>query len=149
MPIYSVLSILEKNTGSDSIDSIRGLGRSNIYLGINLTLIFLSWIGFAYHIGPFIKYFSGTGLLQSGILNLMLLIVTAIAFIFLLINTFRIVIQFFKKPHKSVTEKIVFPGFLYIYVTFFSLVILAAAVWGLLKILNIDIGIMNFEIAGF
>ncbi len=149
IPIYSIFSSLEKNTNNDSIDSIRGLGRSNIYLGINLTIIFLSWIGFAYHVGPFIKYFSGTNLLQISILNLMLLIVTAIAFLFLLINTFRIVIQFFKKPLKSVTEKIVFPRFLYIYITFFSLVILAAAVWGLLKILNVDIGIMNFEIAGF
>ena len=149
IPIYSIFSSLEKNTNSDSIDNIRGLGRSNIYLGINLTIIFLFWIGFVHHAGPFIKYFSGTNLIQIGILKLMVLVVTAIAFIFLLINTFRIVIQFFKKPLKDVTEKIVFPRFLYIYVTFFSLVILAAAVWGLLKILNVDIGIMNFEIAGF
>ncbi len=149
IPIYSIFSSLEKNTSSDSIDSIRGLGRSNIYLGINLTIIFLSWIGFAYHVGPFIKYFSGTNLQQISILNLMLLIVTAIAFLFLLVSTFRIIIQFFKKSLKGVTEKIVFPRFLYIYVTFFSLVILAAAVWVLLKILNVDIGIMNFEIAGF
>ena len=149
IPIYSIFSSLEKNTSSDSIDSIRGLGRSNIYLGINLTIIFLSWTGFAYHVGPFIKYFRGTNLLQISILNLMVLIVTAISFIFLLVSTFRIIVQFFKKPLKGVTEKIVFPRFLYIYVTFFSLVILAAAVWGLLKILNVDIGIMNFEIAGF
>src|SRR4030065_355141 len=149
IPIYSIFSSLEKKTSIDSIDSIRGLGRSNIYLGINLTIIFLSWTGFAYHVGTFIQYFRGTNLLQISVLNLMLLIVTAIAFIFLLINTFRIIIQFFKKPLRGVTEKIVFPRFLYIYVTFFTLVILVAAVWGLLKILNVDLGIINFEIAGF
>ncbi|MFA5015825.1 MAG: hypothetical protein WC549_09885, partial [Actinomycetota bacterium] len=149
IPIYSIFSSLEKNTNSDSIDNIRGFGRSNVYMGINLTIIFLSWIGFANHIGPFIKYFSGTNPAEMGILNLMLLIVIAIAFIFLLINAFRIIIRFFKKPLRGAIEKIVFPGFLYIYVTFFSLVILAAAVWGLLRILNIDIGIQNFEISGF
>ena len=149
IPIYSIFSSLEKNTNSDSIDNIRGFGRSNVYMGINLTIIFLSWIGFANHIGPFIKYFSGTNPAEMGILNLMLLIVIAIAFIFLLINAFRIIIRFFKKPLMGAMEKIVFPGFLYIYVTFFSLVILAAAVCGLLRILNIDIGIQNFEISGF
>src|SRR3972149_6787429 len=50
MPIYSIFSSLEKNTNSDSIDNIRGLGRSNIYLGINLTIIFLSPIGFVHHV---------------------------------------------------------------------------------------------------
>jgi len=149
IPIYNIFSSLEKNTNSDSIDNIRGLGRSNIYMGINLTIIFLSWIGFAHHIGPFIKYFSGTNPAEMGILNLTLLVIITITFIFLLINAFRIIIRFFKKPLRGTIEKIVFPGFLYIYVTFFSLITLAAAVWGLLKILNIDIGTMDFKITGF
>ncbi|HEY4695554.1 MAG TPA: hypothetical protein VIH13_01540 [Candidatus Hydromicrobium sp.] len=146
IPIYSIFSSIEKSTDSDSISNIRGFGRSNIYMGINLTVIFLSWLGFAYHIGPFIKYFSGTNFLEIGVINVILLLVIAIAFIFLLINAFRIIIQFFKKPLTGVVEKIVFPRFLYIYVTFFTLVILIAAIWGLLEILNVDIGIMNFKI---
>ncbi len=149
IPIYSIFSSLEKNTNGDSIDNIRGFGRSNVYMGINLTIIFLSWIGFAHHIGPFMKYFSGANPAEMGILNLMLLVVAVIALIFLLINAFRILIRLFKKPLRGAIEKIVFPRFLYVYVTFFSLVVLAAAVWGLLKILNIDTGIMDVKITGF
>lgn len=149
IPIYSIFSSLEKSTNSDSIDNIRGLGRSNVYMGINLTIIFLSWTGFAHHIGPFTKYFNGANPAEIGILNLMLLVVIAITLIFLLINAFRIIIRLFKKPQRGTIEKIVFPGSLYVYVTFFSLIILAAALWGLLKILNIDTGIMDFTITGF
>lgn len=146
MPICSIFSVVEKNTGSDSIDNIKGFGRSNIYICINLIIIFISWSGFAYHIEPFIKYFNGANFLKIGIVNIILLLAMVIAFIFLMVNIFRIIVQFFRKPLTGVVEKIIFPKFFYIYVTFFTLVILVAAVLGLLEILNIDIGIINFKI---
>jgi len=146
MPIYSIFGVIEKSTGSDSIDNIRGFGRSNIYICINLIIIFLSWAGFAYHIKPFIKYFNGANFLKIGTTNIILLLAIVIAFIFLMANMFRIIDQFFRKPLTGVVEKIIFPKFFYIYVTFFTLVILAAAILGLLEILNIDIGIINFKI---
>jgi len=146
IPIYSIFGVVEKNTGSDSIENIRGFGRSNIYIGINLIIIFLSWSGFAYHIEPFIKYFNGANFLRIGIINIILLLAVVIAFIFLMINIFRIVVQFYRKPIGGVVEKIIFPKFLYIYVTFFTLVILVIAILGLLEVLNIDVGIINFKI---
>ena len=146
IPIYSIFGVVEKNTGSDSIENIRGFGRSNIYIGINLIIIFLSWSGFAYHIEPFIKYFNGANFLRIGTANIILLLAVVIAFIFLMINIFRIVVQFYRKPLGGVVEKIIFPKFFYIYVTFFTLVILVIAILGLLEVLNIDIGIINFKI---
>ncbi|MCG2791444.1 MAG: hypothetical protein L6305_06830 [Actinomycetia bacterium] len=146
MPICSIFSVVEKNTGSDSIDNIKGFGRSNIYICINLIIIFISWSGFAYHIEPFIKYFNGANFLKIGTNNIILLLAVVIAFIFLMVNMFRIIVQFFRKPLTGVVEKIIFPKFFYIYVTFFTLVILVAAILSLLEILNIDIGIINFKI---
>ena len=146
IPIYSIISSIEKSTGSDSINNIRGFGRSNIYICINLIVIFLSWFGFAYHIEPFFKYFSGANFLKMGIINMMLLLAVVIAFIFLLINIFRIIVQFLKRPRAGAVEKIVFPKFLYIYVTLYALVILAIAVIGVLEILNINIEFIKFKI---
>lgn len=146
MPLHSIFSGMEKSTGSDSINDIRGFGRINIYIGVNLIVIFLSWLGFAYHIAPFIKYFNGASFLKMGAINIILLLFVVIAIIFLLANTFRIIIQFFRKPLMGAAEKIVFPKFVYIYVTFFALVIFVVSILGLLKILNVDIGIIDFKI---
>ncbi len=149
IPLYSIFSNMEKNTGSDSINDIRGFGRINVCIGIDLIVIFLSWLGFAYYVVPFVKYFNGANFLKMGIISMMLLLVVIVAIMLLLANAFRIIIQFFRKPLAGLVGKIVFPKFLYIYITFFALVIFVAAILGLLKILNIDIGVISFKITEF
>ncbi len=149
IPLYGIFSSVEKSRGGDYINNIRGLGRSNKYIGINLVVIFISWFGFAYHIEPFVKYFRSTNFLKMGTVNILLLLIIVAAFMFLSVNVFRILANIFKKSPSAAEQRILFPKFLYIYITFFSLIILATALLGLLKILNVDIAFINFEITEF
>ena len=148
MPLYSILSSVEKNTGDDYINSIRGLGRINKYAGVNLVVILLSWLGFIYYIGPFIKYFNA-GFLQMGAVNLVLLIAVSAALVFLLLNIFRIIVQIFKKPIAEAAQKIAFPRFLYIYITFYSFIIIVTVVLIFLKIIDINVPFMDYKITEF
>ncbi len=150
MPVYSVFSKIEKNTRVDSIAGIRGLGRSNVFISINLIIIFLSWSVTALYILPFKKYFtSAMEFSGMGTINMVLLVVAAVTFIFIMMNVFRIISLFFKKPARETAEKIIFPRFYYIYITFFTLIILVVAAKCLMEISGIDIGIMDFKITRF
>jgi NADH:ubiquinone oxidoreductase subunit 2 (subunit N) len=149
MPLYVIFSDIEKNMADDSINNIRGLGRINKYAGANLVIIFLSWSGIIYYLGPFIKYFNTKDFLQMGALNIITLAVLLAAFAFFFLNVFRIIFQVFKKPAVEATQKILFSKFLYVYITFYSLIIIIGAVLVFLKIINIDISFMNFEISEF
>ena len=149
IPIYSVFSRIEKNTGTDSIAGIRGLGRSNVYISINLSIIFLSWSVAVLYILPFREYITG-GMELSGMgtINIILVAVIALTFIFLMVNVLRIISSFFRKPIGGTTEKIRFPRFYYIYITFFTLVILIVTARCLLEISGIDAGIIDFKVTG-
>jgi len=149
LPLYCIFSSIEKNTGSDSIGSMRGFIRSNIYMGINLVIIILSWCGLAYYIKPFLKYFKSVNFLKMGIINIIVLIIVAVVLIFLIVNIFRIIVHFFKTPEKSLVKSIIFPRVLYIYVTFFTLVIVIAGILVLLETLNVDIKVIDFKITEF
>jgi NADH:ubiquinone oxidoreductase subunit 5 (subunit L)/multisubunit Na+/H+ antiporter MnhA subunit len=149
MPLYVIFSGIEKNMADDSINNVRGLGRINKYTGANLVIIFLSWSGLIYYVEPFIKYFNSKDFLQMGALNIITLVVLLAALAFFFLNAFRIIFQVFKKPVIEATRKILFSKFLYVYITFYSLIIIIAAVLVFLKIINIDISFMNFEITEF
>ena len=147
LPVYSIATSLEESTGSDSILNIKGFLRSNTYLSINLIIILLSWL---YYIEPFISYFREGNLSNIGILSLVVLAAAVISFIFLVVNMFRlIVIQFFRSDEGvNIRDKnsIVFPKFYYVYISFFTIIILAAGIVGLLEILNVDFSIFGFRI---
>lgn len=148
MPLYSILSNIEKQTETDHIKEIKGFGRVRKYAGVNLIIILMSWTVFIYHIEPFIKYFNA-GFLQMGALNIVLLLLIVAVLIFLLLNIIRIIIQVFKKPEADTVQKIVLPAFLYIYITFYSFIIIVAIVLGILRIINIDIPFTGFIIEEF
>ena len=85
-----------------------------------------------------------------GVLSLIILAAAGISFVFLVVNVFRlIVIQFFRS-HEGMGERnknsIVFPKFYYVYISFFTIIILAAGIVGLLEILNVDVSIFGFRI---
>jgi len=149
MPLYLVFSNIEKNTAADHIDSIRGLGRLNKYIGVNLVIIFLSWAGIIYYVKPFLKYFNIKDFLHMGALNLIMFAIVLAALVFFFLNIFRIIFQIFKRPAVESAQKIVFSRFLYAYTTFYSFIIIIAAVLCFLRIINIDIPFLNFEIIDF
>ena len=149
MPLYLVFSNIEKNTAADHIDSIRGLGRLNKYIGVNLVIIFLSWAGIIYYVKPFLKYFNIKDFLHMGALNLIMFAIVLAALVFFFLNIFRIIFQIFKRPAVESAHKIVFSRFLYVYTTFYSFIIIIAAVLCFLRVINIDIPFLNFEIIDF
>jgi hypothetical protein len=83
-----------------------------------------------------------------------------IAFIFLAVNILRLIIVALAKPkttsdmgadlfENKIDGSIQFAKFYYIYITAFSLIIIAVGVIGLLEILNINLGLTPFKITGF
>jgi len=93
-----------------------------------------------------------------------------IAFIFLAVNIIRLIIVALSKPNTAIDAGAAFPDtgissdsifenkingsiqfakFYYFYITAFSLIIIAVGVIGLLEILNINLGIVFFNITGF
>jgi hypothetical protein len=152
-PAYSIAVSIEKSKGSDSAFGIRGFLRSNTYLSINLIIILLSWL---YYIELFAIYFREWNLLEMDISNLAVLILAGISFIFLAVNIFRlIIIQFLKSSKENGrssaddgANSIVFPKFYYIYISFFTVIVLIMLAAAILRILNVEIYIFGFEITG-
>lgn len=152
-PAYSIAVNIEKSKGSDSAFGIRGFLRSNTYLSINLIIILLSWF---YYIELFAIYFREWNLLEMDISNLAVLILAGISFIFLAVNIFRlIIIQFLKSSKENSrsgtddsTNSIVFPKFYYIYISFFTVIVLIMLAAAILRILNVEIFVSGFEITG-
>ena len=152
-PAYSIAVNIEKGKGSDSESGIRGFLRSNTYLSINLIIILLSWF---YYIELLAIYFREWNLLEMDISNLAVLILAGISFIFLAVNIFRlIIIQFLKSSKENGrgdaddgTNSIVFHKFHYIYISFFTVIVLMMLAAAILRILNVEIYIFSFEITG-
>ncbi len=169
LPVYSIMITLEKKFNNDSLSNIRGFARTNIYFGVNIFIIILSLFGFMgtigflsrfYYLEPFVSYAAGSKVIKLDLANIFILISIAVAFIFLAVNMLRIIILLFKSSQgkylsedKSYTgrneSRITFPRFYYIYITFFTLFIVFSGIIGLLEILNIDIGFLNFQITDF
>lgn len=146
MPLYSIICSIEKSTGIDSINNIRGVGRENKYTGINLAVIFIAWLGFLSYIKPLADYFSEMDFFRMGVINILLLATIVSGFLFFLVNIIRIIINIFSKSDIKKAKRILFPGFFYIYITFFSLVILTAAAAVLVGMLNVDIAFLDVRI---
>jgi len=148
MPLQFVFSSIEDNTGEDSIMNIRGLGRNYVYAGANMVILFLSWLGLIYYLEPFINLFKKLGFLNAGVINIVLLVVFIICFIFLSVNIFRIIVNIFKEATGE-TRKLLFSKFLYTYVTFYSLVIISVPVIILIDKLGVNVTFMDFGITEF
>jgi hypothetical protein len=149
IPLYGIFSRIEKHTGSDSFSAVRGLARSNVYIGINLIIIIMSWSVTALYILPFSNYFNGgADILGMGKINIILLALISITSAFLMVNIFRLIINFLRRPAKEISGRIIFPRFYYIYITFFTLAILIVAIKCLMEISGIDTGIVDFKITG-
>lgn len=154
LPVYGFLVHIEKNRGSDNIFNLRGILKSNTYLSINILIILLSLCGMAgtmgyvsryYYIEPFISQFRTGNFLNMGFLNLIIFFTVSLSFIFLIVNIFRIIIQFFLTfISGDKVSKVIFPKFYYVYVSFFTAVILVSGIMGLLDILNIGSGYFVF-----
>jgi NADH:ubiquinone oxidoreductase subunit 2 (subunit N) len=149
MPLCSLFNNIEKNTGKDNINNITGLGRINIYAGINIIVIFLSWFGFLFYIEPVRAYLDRVDFLKMGAASSMVLAAMVTGFVFFSINIFRILWKIFKKPSGEEAGKVLFTWSLYAYITFFSVITLLSIATILLGILDTGIGFPDFEITGF
>jgi len=149
MPLYFIFSSIEDNTGEDSIRNIRGLGRNYVYTGVNMVVLSLSWLGLIYYLEPFINLFKRSGFLNAGVINIVLLTVFTICFIFLSGNIFRIIVNIFKGATGEAMKKVQFSRFLYVYITFYSLVIISVPVIILIDRLGFNIRFIDFGIKEF
>lgn len=154
-PLYGLLVFMEKYSDSDSIVNLNGLVRKNTYLSINTIIVLLSLCGVTgtvgylaryYYIGPFIYHLVAGDFLGFGIASLVLMVLVIFSFGFLAVNIFRIIINLFRRPgdkSKKISKEagswILFPRFYYVYVTFFTLIILFIGIAGLLEIVNTGI----------
>lgn len=150
LPVYSTAVILEKEKGGDSIKNLRGLLKGNIYIAVNLIIIFLSWLLFTCFIIPFILNASSGNIFGTGVLKLPVFLIIAALIIFLAVNIIRIIIELFRAPGElKAGIQVKFPKYFYIYLTFFTVVLLGMLVIGFLELFKADIGIINFELSEF
>lgn len=127
-----------------------------------------------FYIAPFFKLISllpeKTAVTSNTVFSSLITVVAIIAFIFLAVNILRLIIVVLAKPkttsdmgagfsdtgsstnsifENKIEGSIQFAKYYYIYITVFSLIIIAAGVIGLLEILNINMGLALFKITGF
>lgn len=108
-PVYGIIADIEKRSNTDAFNNLKGLSIKNKYLGINLTIILISFCGMIgtfgyltkfYYFESFIRYLKGEINISSGLANLILLFlilaVVIIGTVFILANVIRIIIQLFK-----------------------------------------------------
>ncbi|MBU4451101.1 MAG: hypothetical protein KKE35_07400 [Actinobacteria bacterium] len=177
-PIYGVIATIEKSKktsslDNDSLENLKGFARVNRYIGVNFIIILLSFLGLIgtagfinryFYIAPFFKLISflpeKTAVTSNMVFSILITAAAIIAFIFLAVNILRLIIVALVKPkitrdmgadlfENKVDGSIQFAKFYYIYITAFSLIIIAAGVIGLLEILNINLGLAPFKITGF
>ncbi|MFN0049914.1 MAG: NADH-quinone oxidoreductase subunit N [Cytophagales bacterium] len=102
---FAIAGAVEKITGSDSVDSFNGLGKSHPFLAIFMTLSMLSLAGIPLTGGFFAKFYILSSGIEAGYLWLMLIaIVNAIIGIY---YYFKVIIaMFFKEDSKDVLSKV-------------------------------------------
>lgn len=177
-PIYGVITTIEKSKktsslDNDSLENLRGFARVNKYIGVNFIIILLSFLGLIgtagfinryFYIVPFFKLINflpeKTAVTSNMVFSILITAAAIIAFIFLAVNILRLIIVALAKPkttsdmgadlfENKIDGSIQFAKFYYIYITAFSLIIIAVGVIGLLEILNINLGLAPFKITGF
>jgi NADH:ubiquinone oxidoreductase subunit 2 (subunit N) len=176
-PIYGVITTIEKSkktssSDNDSLENLKGFARVNKYIGINFIIILLSFLGLIgtagfinryFYIAPFFKLTSflpeKTAIIHNMVFGILITATSIIAFVFLAVNILRLIIVALSKPktnigmgvdlfENKIDYSMQFAKFYYIYITAFSLIIVAAGVIGLLEILNINLGPVPFKITG-
>ena len=172
IPLMSVFYYLENINGSDHIGNIKGFGRQNIYLAINMSIIMLALGGLPGTYGylarisllsPYIKnpgsIFAEAGGTFSKILNISVIVVMLIAWAFIAVNMIRLILVIYSRSEKKTgagqagfeeglpgvgraltagpQKKAILPVFIYIYVTFFTLLIILAGIAGLFELFGL------------
>ncbi|MGM0365647.1 MAG: proton-conducting transporter membrane subunit [Actinomycetota bacterium] len=143
MPVWLIVSKLE-----DSIDSLKGIMAGNKYLGINLFIIFLCWLGMAGTSGFLVRYnilkqylpsIRGGTFFAMAELDIAYFFIAALSFISLIAVTVRLMAAMLGKPADRAAALPDFSKGYSVYVTFFTLIILALGILGLFNIFGFSI----------
>ena len=181
-PVITVFYAIEKSGETDALEKIRGFGRKNIYMGINITIILLAFGGLIGTYGYFTRIFIASPYINNfqailkpdssggfaASLNIGSMLLTFVAWTFIAANIIRLLIIIFSKNHES--AKIILTGngrnsqddfenktgtnsinapipkFLYVYITFFTLIIIVSGILGIFEVLNINMNFFDFSI---
>lgn len=111
--IFAVLDLVERNSGSDSLDSLNGLSRRAPVLGLSVFVFFLSLAGIPPLSGFFAKFFLFTAALSSpGGMGLLWLVVLGIAMSAVsLFYYLQVLKRAFVKPPEADATAIAVPWF--------------------------------------
>ncbi len=141
LPAWLIISKLD-----DSIYSLKGLVSQNKYIGINLIIVLLSWMGIAgtsgfllrYRIlGPYFEQIRDGGFFRLSWIKISSFSITSIAFLMIAAVTLRLMIAMLKKKDKAAAP---FFGIGYnIYISFFTILILFLGILGLFNIIGLSI----------
>jgi len=103
---FCILNIVTNAKGNDTVDSFNGLGKSNPFLALVMTIALLSLAGIPPTAGFFAKYYIFTAAFQSGFTGLVLIAI--IASLVGVYYYFRIIIAMYFKEStdESITVKI-------------------------------------------
>lgn len=99
---FCIISIIDHAKGSDGVDAFNGLGKSNPFLALVMTIALLSLAGIPPTAGFFAKYYIFTAAFQAG--NVGLVLIAIIASLIGVYYYFRIIIAMFFR--EGATEKI-------------------------------------------
>ncbi len=142
MPVWLIISKLE-----DSLESLKGFLASNKYVGVNLIIIFLSWLGMAGTSGfllrhnflqPYYSFIRGGTLFGLPPTTITVFFIAVLAFLFQAAITIKMIKPMFGKPSES--ARIPMLGTSYnIYITFFTIIILILGILGLFNIFGLSI----------
>ena len=149
--IFVVFAFMEKTSESEHISSLRGLYKRNLFMCINITIILLSFSGMIGTVG-FIYRFTmirpAVNMLVSGtnlsIIDWITAIMAIAAVLILFANVVRIIIVMFKKDDNGIALR--FSISQYIYVLFFTILIIFIGAIGLLEIFNNDFSFLQVRI---
>ncbi|MCX6295088.1 MAG: NADH-quinone oxidoreductase subunit N [Bacteroidetes bacterium] len=95
---FSIVNMITKSKGTDTVDSFNGLGKSNPLLAVVMTIALLSLAGIPPTAGFFAKYYIFTSAFVAG--NVALVLIAIIASLIGVYYYFRIIIAMFFK-HSS------------------------------------------------
>ncbi|MDD3776084.1 MAG: hypothetical protein PHN32_00555 [Actinomycetota bacterium] len=127
----------------DTLDSLTGFISRNTYLGVNLVIIMLGWLGMAgtfgyllrhHMVGPLVNSIAGGHIGQLPLYSIIALAATAAAFLLIAANTVRLLVFMFRKKQGSIRNNVYYHHAYYVYITLFTLMILAMGIWGLLEL---------------
>lgn len=124
MPLCLLMVFTEKGTGNDSILNLRGFAYRKTYITICIILLLLWWLAASIYISPLYALFDGGSFNYPGTVQIIILTLYFLAWLFAAVNIFRMIIVFFsRKAAEGTLKDLAVPKVFYIY---FSIFILAA-----------------------